>query len=146
MEWLPQREDWEGLTGFGVCVFTVTIERRVADDTTGKKAYKLVEETTVSRNYAIYSVENMTAKQFAECKRGHWGIENSLHWSLDMAFREDESRARADHSAENLNIIRHLSYNLLKGEISAKVGIAAKRLMCGWDDDYLLKVLNQYVI
>jgi predicted transposase YbfD/YdcC len=142
VEWLPQKGDWKGLTGFGVCVSTVTIQRRKADDTTGEKIYKLVEETTVSRNYAIYSVENMTAKQFAEYKRGHWGIENSLHWSLDMAFREDESRARADHSAENLNIIRHLSHNLLKGEASAKASLATKRLMCGWDDAYLLKVLS----
>ena len=143
VEWLPQKGIWKGLTGFGVCISTVTIERRVADDTTAEKVYKIVEETTVSQNYAIYSVENMTAKQFAEYKRGHWGIENSLHWSLDMAFREDESRARADHSAENLNIIRHLSHNLLKSESSAKAGIATKRLMCGWDDAYLMKVLSR---
>ena len=143
VEWLPQKDEWKGLTGFGVCVSTVTIQRRVADATADGKLYKIVEETTVSQNYAIYSVENMTAKQFSEYKRGHWGIENTLHWSLDMAFREDESRARADHSAENLNIIRHLSHNFLKGETSTKAGIATKRLMCGWDDAYLLKVLRE---
>ncbi len=100
-----------------------------------KKTYQLEEKTTVTKNYAIYSVENMTAKKFAECKRGHWGIENTLNWSLDMTFREDESRARTDCSAENLNIIRHLSYNLLKSESTTK------RLMCAWDNAYLLKVL-----
>lgn len=141
VSWMPQREEWKGITGFGVCISKVTTEQRMADETTGEKIYKLVEKITVSRNYAIYSVENMTAMRFAEYKRGHWGIENTLHWCLDMAFREDESRARADYSAENLNIIRHLSYNLLKRETSAKVGISTKRLMCSWDDSYLLNVL-----
>lgn len=144
ISWLPQKGEWAGLAGFGLCVSTVTTKQRITVETAGKRrTSNLVENTSVSRNYAIYSVENMTAEKFAEYKRGHWGIENSLHWSLDMSFREDESRARADHSAENLNIIRHLSHNLLKSETTAKGGIATKRLRCGWDNDYLMKVLAQ---
>lgn len=142
VSWLNQKDDWAKLTGFGVCLSTVTTKHRIAVEVDGKTTFKFEEKTTTSKNYAIYSVEDMSARQFACYKRGHWGIENTLHWSLDMSFREDESRARSDHSAENLNIIRHWSYNLLKSETSKKVGISTKRLMCGWDDAYLLKVLS----
>jgi len=142
IDWLSQKKEWKGLEGFGVCVSSVTTEQRVCVEINGVKSYKLEEKTTITKSYAIYSVKDMRAKQFSECKRGHWGIENTLHWSLDMAFREDESRARVDYSAENLNIIRHLSYNLLKSEKSAKVGLSIKRLMCGWNDSYLIKVLG----
>jgi predicted transposase YbfD/YdcC len=120
----------------------VTTEHRVAVESENCKTYQIEEKTTVSKNYAIYSAADMTAEQFAAYKRGHWGIENTLHWELDVAFREDESRARMDYSAENLNIIRHLSYNLLKSETTAKASMATKRLMCSWNDNYLLKVLS----
>ncbi|MCT4618353.1 MAG: ISAs1 family transposase, partial [Marinisporobacter sp.] len=66
---------------------------------------------------------------FAKYKRSHWGIENSLHWVLDIGFREDESRIRKDNSAENFNIIRHIALNLLKQEKSLKVQIESKRLV-----------------
>jgi predicted transposase YbfD/YdcC len=142
IDWLCQKDEWKGMSGFGVCVSTATTEHRVAVETENGKSHQIEEKTAISKNYAIYSVGNMTAKQFAEYKRGHWGIENTLHWELDMAFREDESRARKDHSAENLNIIRHLSYNLLKSETTVKASMATKRLMCSWNDNYLLKVLS----
>ena len=86
--------------------------------------------------------KKMTAKEFGKGKRAHWGIENSLHWVLDIAYREDESRARNGYSAENLNILRQLTLNMLKQEKSSKRGIAGKRKNCGWDNAYLLKVLN----
>jgi hypothetical protein len=74
--------------------------------------------------------------------RNHWGIENKLHWVLDMAFREDECRVRQGYSAENLARLRHMALNLLKQDKTAKVGIRNKRLKAGWDMDYLVHLLN----
>jgi predicted transposase YbfD/YdcC len=74
--------------------------------------------------------------------RGHWGIETSLHWVLDIAYREDESRVRKGHGAENLAVLRHLTLNLLKQEKSLTCGIRSKRLSAGWDDNYMIKVLS----
>jgi predicted transposase YbfD/YdcC len=73
--------------------------------------------------------------------RGHWGIENRLHWVLDIAFREDESRVRQGYADQNLAILRRLALNLLRQETTAKMGTKAKRLKAGWDDAYLLKLL-----
>ena len=74
--------------------------------------------------------------------REHWGIENSLHWVLDIAFREDESRVRKGHGPENLATIRHMALNLLRRETSSKGGVKARRLRAGLDEAYLLKVLS----
>jgi len=82
------------------------------------------------------------AEKILTSVRSHWGIENSLHWVLDVAFREDESRMRKDNSPENMAVLRHIALSLLKQEKSAKIGIKAKRLKCGWDEAYLLKVLQ----
>ena len=73
--------------------------------------------------------------------RGHWGIENRLHWVLDIAFREDESRVRQGHADQNLAVLRRLALNLLRQETTAKMGTKAKRLKAGWDHAYLLKLL-----
>ena len=81
------------------------------------------------------------AERILQAKRSYWGIENGLHWVLDLAFNEDRSRVRKDHAPENLALMRQMAVNLLKQEQSVKVGIKAKRMKCGWDTDYLLKVL-----
>ncbi|MDE6942025.1 MAG: ISAs1 family transposase, partial [Lachnospiraceae bacterium] len=90
----------------------------------------------------IYSRSGMGAEEYGKCKRAHWGVENSLHWVLDIGFREDESRIRAGNAAENVNVSRHIGTNLLKQEKSCKMGIASKRKKCGYDPDYLYKVLG----
>lgn len=74
--------------------------------------------------------------------RTHWRIENDLHWTLDVAFREDEARIRQGKAPENMALLRHIALNLLKQEQSAKTGIHNKRLRAGWDHDYLLKILG----
>jgi predicted transposase YbfD/YdcC len=90
-----------------------------------------------------YFISSWTASAQAFLKRirEHWQIENGLHWVLDIAFREDESRIRKDHAPQNMAVLRHMALNLLKQDTSVKVGIAAKRKMAGWDNNYLLKVL-----
>ncbi len=79
--------------------------------------------------------------QLLQVVRCHWQIENGLHWVLDIAFREDESRVRKDHGPRNLALLRRLALNLLKHETSLKVGVKAKRLRAGWDAPYLRQVL-----
>ena len=81
-----------------------------------------------------------TADEYLSAIRAHWGIENSLHWVLDMVFREDESRHHVGHSCENLALLRKLAIGLLKKEAS-DASLKTKRLRCGWDDGYLAKVL-----
>jgi hypothetical protein len=69
------------------------------------------------------------------------GVENNLHWQLDVSFAEDQRRVRVGHGAENFSRLNRIALNLLKNEKTSKVGIAIRRQNCGWDDDYLLKVL-----
>lgn len=97
-------------------------------------------ETSVEYRYYISSIEN-DAKRFADSVRVHWGIENSLHWQLDMSFREDESRMRNAHSAENFVVMRHVALNLLKNDKTVKLGVKNKRLRAGWDKNYLANLL-----
>ncbi len=126
LPWPLRRIQWKGLRSMGV----VEASRTVG------------EHYTVERRYYISSLP-ADAERLAEAVRGHWGIENQLHWVLDVAFREDDSRIRTGHAAENMAIVRRIALNLLKQDTSVKLGIANKRLKAGWDESYLLKILLQ---
>ncbi len=97
-------------------------------------------ETSIEYRYYIGSFGN-DVQTFAKGARGHWGVENGLHWVLDVAFREDDSRVRKGHAPENLALLRHIAVNLLKQEKTAKLGVKNKRLKAGWDESYLAKLL-----
>jgi predicted transposase YbfD/YdcC len=114
---------WAGLRAIGM----VEAERRA--------------KGTISRERRYFLTSLGDAATFGRAVRAHWGIENGLHWVLDIAFREDESRARTGASAANLVVLRHIALNLLKKERTAKVGIKNKRLKAAWDERYLLKLL-----
>ena len=116
---------WAGFKSIGM----VEAERQIGDDTTCETRYYI---SSLSGN----------AQEFGQAVRAHWGIENSVHWVLDIAFREDESRVRKGNGAQNLAILRHIALNLLRQEKSATCGVKAKRLKAGWSEEYLLKVLS----
>jgi predicted transposase YbfD/YdcC len=97
--------------------------------------------TTLETRFFIGSLPNH-AKLALQAVRGHWNIENQLHWVLDIAFREDDCRLRKGHGAQNFAMLRHIALNLLSQETSEKMGVKNKRLRAAWDEDYLLKVLR----
>lgn len=96
------------------------------------------------KNNPYISSLKADAKCFADAVRRHWEIENSLHWVLDIAFREDESRKRKGYAAENFAVIRHIALNLLRQEKTLKACISGRRKKSGWDNDYLLKILDVF--
>lgn len=100
------------------------------------------QEPMRDRRYYISTLDGHNAQIVAGAIRGHWGIENQLHWSLDVTFGEDQSRIRKDHGAENFSRLRRIALNLLQKEKSAKASIRGKRKLAGWDHDYLLKLLG----
>jgi predicted transposase YbfD/YdcC len=124
-EYLYGAEQWKGLQSIGM----VESERRVKD------------KITVEQRYYLMSIES-DAQGFAQAVRSHWGIENQLHWVLDVGFQEDSLKGCLGYSAENLAVVRHLAVNLLTHETTAKGGIHAKRLKAGWNNNYLTLVLN----
>ena len=92
--------------------------------------------------YFIGSDAQATAESVHQAIRRHWGIENELHWVLDMAFREDEARHRAKNTAQNMTALRHFALNIVKQDPERKLGIANSRKRAGWDRAYLIKLLT----
>ena len=119
------QRDWKQLTSLGQAINSTQREGR---------------ETREVRYYILSRKPGV--KRFAAAVRGHWGIENNLHWQLDVSFHEDACRVRTGHGAENLSRLRRIALNLLKRETTEKASIANKRLLAGWDHDYLLKLLT----
>jgi predicted transposase YbfD/YdcC len=103
-------------------------------------------KTSIERRHYVTSRSDFKAKSALDAARSHWGIENRLHWVLDVAFREDDCRVRVGNAAENFAVVRHIAVNLLKavqgGLNGKKLGVANKRLLAGWHDGYLLRVLG----
>jgi len=93
------------------------------------------------KRYYITSI-NANAEKIEKAVRSHWGIENSLHWVLDVAFHEDSSRKRTGNAAENFSVICRIALNLIKNEKTKKRSVKGKKLIAGWDNEYLLKILK----
>ena len=121
---IRHKDDWAGLTTIGMCYSQRTIGAKTSEET----------------RYFIGS-KIAGARTYGKALRNHWGIENGLHWVLDVSFRDDDSRLRKDHGPENFALLRRLAASLLKNETTAKSGVGSKRKEAGWDNDYLLQVL-----
>jgi len=125
IDWFADKMKWEGLCSFAMV----------------ESIREIGEERSCERRLFLSSI-GPDAQRFARACRSHWGVENSLHWTMDVTFREDESRARSGNAAENLAALRRLALNLLKTEKTQSISLRRKRLMAGWNRDYLLKVLG----
>lgn len=132
-----------------VCVDVEGHLGKIAKDWPDLKSVVMVESTRVigeeissERRYYICSDPALDPERFLAAIRSHWGIENSLHWCLDVGFREDESRIRKGKGPANMAILRQTALNLLKSEKTAKVGIKNKRLKAGFDNRYLCRILG----
>ena len=121
---LPDRSRWAKLKAIGIAISTT--------QRNGKECNEV--------RYYILS-KYLSARRFAKAVRDHWGIENHLHWQLDVTFHEDQCRVRKGHADANFSSLRRTALSLLKNESSLKVGIKNKRLTAGWDEAYLEKVL-----
>jgi len=125
LDWFADRSKWEGLKSVGM----VESVREVDGN------------STVERRYYLSSLP-LGVETFARAARSHWGVENNVHWIMDVCFREDQSRARAGYAAENLATLRRLALNLLRREKTKKRGIRGKQINAGWDHAYLLRLLG----
>jgi len=119
-------ENWKNLT----TVSRIRSQRQIGEEKSSEDRYHIA--TITGAKHLLWAV------------RSHWGIENELHWTLDIAFDEDRCRVRKDHGPENFALLRHIALNLLKQERTVKRGIKGKRLLAAWKEDYLLKVLQGF--
>lgn len=125
LDWFADRSKWEGLKSFGMI----------------ESVREVDGQATTERRYYLSSLA-LDIETFARAVRSHWGVENKVHWIMDVCFREDQSRARAGYAAENLATLRRLALNLLKREKTKKRGIKGKQLNASWDHAYLLRLLG----
>src|SRR3954468_12466450 len=121
---LPTLNLWAGLKSIGVVVSECVRDGRVTDEV----------------RYYISSLK-VGVKRFAHAVRSHWGVENTCHWSLDITYREDESRVRERHLGENIGWLYRFTLSLLK-QHPGRQSLAMKRRCCGWDENFLLEILN----
>jgi predicted transposase YbfD/YdcC len=121
---------WPGLASVAV----VEAVRQDLGDLSGR--------VTTERRYYVSSRAGTDARAMHEAVRGHWAVENQLHWQLDVSFGEDQRRIRKAHGAENFSRLCRLALNLLKRDRSVKIGVHGKRLKAGWDEHYLLRLLT----
>jgi predicted transposase YbfD/YdcC len=126
--WADEKQAWPGLLSIGIAQST----RQIGDKTSTETRYYLTAIPTGPPN---------SARRFARAVRYHWGIENSLHWSLDVSFNEDDCRVRKDNGPQNLAALRHMALNLLKRDVTTKAGIKTRRLKAGWENSYLEHLL-----
>lgn len=127
LDWLDaeQLEKWVGLKTL-VCIKSIRTHK-------GK--------TTQELRYYMSSLSS-NAQRIGQIARGHWGVENKLHWHLDVSFGEDLCKIRTDHAAENFSLVRKMALGLLKADTSEKLGVPNKRKLAGWSPEYLLKILG----
>jgi len=125
LDWLADRAQWAALRSVAI------VEARREIGTV----------TTCERRYYLSSLP-AHAPELARTIRGHWGIENSLHWVLDVALREDACRVRTGHAATHLATLRHMALNLLRQDTTKKRGIRTKQKIAACDQRYLLKLLS----
>ena len=133
-QWPEALRAWKGLQ----CMVMVERERTILPPEGLLSGAVL--NPTCSRHFFLSSLESRDGR-VEKAIRAHWGIENSLHWVLDVAFNEDDCRVRKDHAPQNFATMRKLALNLLRQDQKAKCGVKARRKMAGWDDDYLLRIL-----
>jgi predicted transposase YbfD/YdcC len=126
VQWMRDRQQWQGLSSLVAVESQRTIGGRVSTE----------------RRYFISSLSGINAEIMGQMIRSHWGVENTLHWSLDVSFGEDDCRIRKDFGAENFSRLRRIALNLLKQEKTTACGIKAKQHKAGWDEKYMLKVLK----
>jgi predicted transposase YbfD/YdcC len=124
--WLQERHAWPGLAAIGRVLRTREVGAKISTET----AYYLLSTP-------------LSAERFGEVARGHWGVENGLHWVLDVTMNEDQARTRKDHGPQNIALLRRLALNLAKLE-GSKGSMKGKRMRAAWDDTFLTRLLAQF--
>ena len=125
-DWICKAAQWKNLQSI-ICIETKRTDKQSSQQQREQRFY--------------LSSLSASAVRFNEIIRGHWGIENKLHWCLDVVFREDYSTKQAGNAAENFSLITKIALNLLKNENSKKRSMKNKRLLCGWDENYLANIV-----